>query len=68
MRGKNICECFQTQADKGLGPAVLLALHKLPLGRGLLHYKQKGGCIYVNNAGTWNAVMHLGYHGTEGPT
>ena len=43
----------------GLGPAVLRALPKLPRGRALSHHKQEAGCIYVNNAGPWNAIMHL---------
>ena len=36
-------------------------------GRPLSHHKQEAGCIYVNNAGPWNAIMHLDLHGTEGP-
>ena len=35
----------------GLGPAVLCALPKLPLGQVLSHHKQEVGCIHVNNAG-----------------
>ena len=37
------------------------------LGRALSHHKQEASCIYVNNAGPWNAIMHLDFHGTEGP-
>ena len=37
------------------------ALPKLPLGRALSHHKQEAGCIYVNNAECWNAIIHLGY-------
>ena len=53
---------------QGLGPAVLCTLPKLPLVQELLHHKQQASCSYINNAGTWNALMHLGYHSTEGPT
>ena len=51
----------------GLGPAVLRALPKLPLGRVLSHHKQEGGCFYVNNAEPWNAITckYLRYHGTD---
>ena len=28
-------------------------------GAALSHNKQEAGCIYVNNAGPWNAIMHL---------
>ena len=49
-----------------MGPAVLRALPKLPLGRVLSHHKQEASCIYVNNAGPWNAIIHLDLHGTEG--
>ena len=34
-------------------------LPKLPLGRALSYHKQETGCIYVNNAGPWNAVMNF---------
>ena len=51
----------------GLGPAVWRALPKLPLGQALSHHKQEAGCIFVNNAGPWNAIMYLDLHGTEGP-
>ena len=56
-----------TQARLGLGLAVLHALPKLPLGQALSHHKQEASCIYVNNAGPRNAIMHLDLHGTEGP-
>ena len=44
---------------------ALRALPKLPLGRALSHHKQEAGCIYVNNAGPWNAIIHLGYTVTK---
>jgi len=44
---------------KGLGPAVLHMLPKLPLGRALLYHKQETSCIYVNNVGPWNAIMNF---------
>ena len=46
---------------------LFCALPKLPLGQALSHHKQEACCIYVNNAGPWNAIMHLDLHGTEGP-
>ena len=61
-----ICSFFFLDLINVLGPAVLCALPKLPLGQVLSHLKRKVGCIYANNAGTWNASVHLGYHGTEG--
>ena len=38
----------------------------LSLGWALLHHKQEANCIYVNNVGPWYAIVHLGYHSTEG--
>ena len=61
------CRTVLRRVKDCMGPTVLCALPKLPLGRALSHHKQEAGCIYVNNAGPWNAIMHLGYHGTEGP-
>ena len=57
-----------TQMRYELGLAVLRALPKLPQGQVLLHHKQEASCIYVNNAGPWNAIMHLGHHGAVGTT
>ena len=54
------------QAHYELGPVVLWLLPKLPLGQVLSHHKQEPCCIYVNNTGPWNAIMHLGYHGNKG--
>jgi len=32
----------------------------------VLDHKQEAGCIYVNNAGPWNSIVHLPYYSTEG--
>ena len=34
-------------------------LPNLPLGRVLSHLKQETSCIYVNNAGPWNAIVNF---------
>ena len=47
------------------GSSCLHMLPKLPLGWALLHHKQQAGHVHVNNVRPWNAIMHLGYHGTS---
>ena len=39
---------------------LIVCLH-MHLMNALSHHKQEAGCIYINNAGPWNAIMHLGY-------
>ena len=39
-----------------MGPVILRALPKLPLGWALSQHKQEANCIYVYNAGPWNAI------------
>ena len=38
--------------------------HAAEITSGGGHYYTEASCIYVNNAGPWNAIKHLGYHCT----